>query len=88
MQTHYAAKTSLTSLITLAAKQGAVDDETLLTSNQTRDLVGGVSHMCLWRWQRDERVNFPHPIQINRRNYWRIGDVRRWLSQRTEKNAA
>lgn len=60
------------------------DDDTLLTSNQTRARVGNVSHMCIWRWIRDERVQFPQPIQINRRNYWRLGDLRRWQAARTQ----
>jgi predicted DNA-binding transcriptional regulator AlpA len=64
------------------------DDDTLLTSNQVRARVGNVSHMCLWRWMRDERVLFPQPIQINRRNYWRLGDLRRWQAARTQKAAA
>jgi predicted DNA-binding transcriptional regulator AlpA len=64
------------------------DDDTLLTSNQTRARVGNVSHMCLWRWMRDERVLFPQPVQINRRNYWRLGDLRRWQATRTQKAAA
>jgi predicted DNA-binding transcriptional regulator AlpA len=63
------------------------DDDTLLTSNQTRARVGNVSHMCIWRWRRDERVQFPQPIQINRRNYWRLGDLRRWQATRTQKAA-
>ncbi len=63
------------------------DDDTLLTSNQTRARIGNVSHMCIWRWIRDERVQFPQPIQINRRNYWRLGDLRRWQAARTQKAA-
>lgn len=65
----------------------SVDDDTLLTSNQTRARVGGVSNMCIWRWMRDDRVQFPHPIQINRRNYWKLGDLRRWQSEQSEKRA-
>lgn len=65
----------------------ATDDDTLLTSNQTRARVGNVSNMCIWRWMRDERVLFPQPIQINRRNYWRLGDLRRWQAARTQKAA-
>jgi predicted DNA-binding transcriptional regulator AlpA len=65
----------------------AADDDTLLTSNQTRARVGNVSNMCIWRWMRDERVLFPQPIQINRRNYWRLGDLRRWQAARTQKAA-
>jgi predicted DNA-binding transcriptional regulator AlpA len=61
------------------------DDDALLTGKQTRARVGGVSDMCIWRWMRDERVQFPHPIQINRRNYWRLGDLRQWQAERTVK---
>jgi len=60
-----------------------LDDEALLTSAQTRARVGGVSTMCLWRWQRDERVQFPQPIKINNRNYWRVGDLRSWQAARS-----
>jgi len=66
----------------------AGDDDVLLTSRQTRERVGGVSNMCIWRWMRDERVQFPQPLQINRRNYWKLGDLRRWQASRTEKKAA
>ena len=62
-----------------------MDDDTLLNSAQTRARVGNVSNMCIWRWLRDERVQFPQPVQINRRNYWRLGDLRRWQSERTTK---
>ena len=68
--------------------QSSSDDDTLLTSVQTRARVGGVSTMCIWRWLRDDRVNFPKPIQINKRNYWRLGDLRRWQAERSEQKAA
>jgi predicted DNA-binding transcriptional regulator AlpA len=38
--------------------------------------------MCIWRWMRDPRVQFPAPLKINGRNYWRIGDLRRWQADR------
>jgi predicted DNA-binding transcriptional regulator AlpA len=38
--------------------------------------------MCIWRWMRDPRVQFPAPVKINRRNYWRLGDLRRWQAER------
>ena len=63
------------------------DDDALLTSAQVRARVGGVSAMCIWRWMRDERVTFPRPIQINRRNYWRLGDLRRWQADRAPRAA-
>jgi hypothetical protein len=65
-----------------------IDDETLLTTAQTRVQVGGVSTMCLWRWQRDPRVNFPAPdMTINRRNYWYVGTIRRWKASQVRAAA-
>jgi predicted DNA-binding transcriptional regulator AlpA len=64
------------------------DDDTLLTSTQARARVGGVSTMCIWRWMRDPRVQFPHPVKITNRNYWRLGDLRRWQAERVAKAAA
>ena len=63
----------------------AVDEDTLLTSKQVRARVGNVSDMCIWRWMRDDRVQFPKPMQMNRRNYWRLGDLRRWQAERAEQ---
>ena len=63
------------------------DPDTMLTSSQTRAFCGRVSAMCLWRWQRDSRVNFPQPIRINSRNYWRLGDLRAWLAVVAAKSA-
>lgn len=57
------------------------DDDTLLTGTQTRARVGNVSTMCIWRWIRDPRVQFPEPIKINSRNYWRLGDLREWQAR-------
>ncbi len=71
-----------------AAAHPPADDDTLLTSNQARARVGGVSNMCLWRWMRDDRVQFPQPLKINKRNYWRLGDLRRWQAERAAKKAA
>jgi predicted DNA-binding transcriptional regulator AlpA len=64
-----------------------IDDDALLTSAQTRARMGGVSTMCIWRWMRDPRVRFPHPVKINSRNYWRIGDLRRWQAESVTKPA-
>jgi predicted DNA-binding transcriptional regulator AlpA len=65
----------------------ALDDDTLLTSTQARARVGGVSTMCIWRWMRDPRVQFPPPLKINSRNYWRLGDLRQWQAAQVSKAA-
>jgi predicted DNA-binding transcriptional regulator AlpA len=68
--------------------QAPADDDTLLTSAQMRARVGGVSTMCIWRWMRDPRVQFPHPVKLNSRNYWRLGDLRQWQAERMTGKAA
>lgn len=66
-----------------------IDDETLLDSAATRASCGGVSNMCLWRWARDPRVQFPAPdLIINTRRYWKAGTIRRWKAERATKQAA
>ncbi len=47
-----------------------LDDDTLLDSAAARATCGNVSTMCIWRWQRDPRVQFPAPdVVINSRRY-------------------
>jgi hypothetical protein len=49
--------------------------------------VGDVSEMAIWRWRRDDRLDFPAPVIINGRNYWRVGDLRAWLQRRIAASA-
>ncbi len=73
---------------TRRAATPTLDDDALLNSAQVKARCGNVSDMCIWRWLRDERVGFPQPIQINRRNYWRLGDLRAWQAKHAGKAAA
>jgi predicted DNA-binding transcriptional regulator AlpA len=41
-----------------------------------------VSAMCLWRWQRDPRMNFPKPVRINKYAYTDLADVDQWMKER------
>ena len=60
------------------------DVDPLCNKSQVKAAVGGVSDMCIWRWQRDERVQFPMPdVTINGRNYWRASTVRAWQERMT-----
>jgi predicted DNA-binding transcriptional regulator AlpA len=62
--------------------QQPVFDDVLLDSKQTRASVGQKSDMCIWRWQRDPRVQFPKPdVMINGRRYWYAGTIRRWKAE-------
>nr|WP_090158660.1 AlpA family phage regulatory protein [Loktanella sp. DSM 29012] len=53
----------------------------LISSFAVRELCGGVSNMTIWRWLQDPDMNFPKPIKIGRRNYWREADMIVWLDQ-------
>ncbi|MGX0877046.1 putative DNA-binding transcriptional regulator AlpA [Roseovarius sp. MBR-154] len=56
----------------------------LLTAAAVRDALGGVSDMTLWRWLNDPALNFPKPIYIARRRYWKEADVSQWLDAQAE----
>ncbi|MBI4861929.1 MAG: helix-turn-helix domain-containing protein [Candidatus Riflebacteria bacterium] len=60
-----------------------LDDDTLLTRAQLRELVG-ISDMALWRWLK--KGVFPAPIRLERRRYWRAADLRRWFLDQRERS--
>ncbi len=47
-----------------------------------REMCGGISDMSLWRWLNDPDVNFPKPIYIGRRRYWKEAEIIAWLEAR------
>ncbi|MEY8842220.1 helix-turn-helix transcriptional regulator, partial [Cribrihabitans sp. XS_ASV171] len=53
-----------------------------IQASEVRDLCGGISDMTLWRWLDDAKLDFPRPIYIARRRYWREADVIAWLEAR------
>ena len=49
----------------------------LLTGKQVQARYSK-SHVTLWRWVRDPKMNFPQPMVINGLNHWRLADLRSW----------
>ncbi|WP_422001181.1 helix-turn-helix transcriptional regulator [Roseovarius mucosus] len=47
-----------------------------------RQMCGDISDMTLWRWLENPELNFPRPIYIGRRRYWREADIVAWLEAR------
>jgi predicted DNA-binding transcriptional regulator AlpA len=47
-----------------------------------RQLCGGISDMSLWRWLDNPELNFPRPIYIGRRRFWREAEIFAWLESR------
>lgn len=56
----------------------------LISASAVRELCGGISDMTLWRWLADPELNFPRPIYIGRRRYWREADMLAWLDVQAE----
>ena len=50
-----------------------------IQSATVRAICGGISDMSLWRWLNDPALNFPQPIYIGRRRYWKEAEVIAWL---------
>ncbi|OWY18248.1 hypothetical protein B6V73_00055 [Thioclava sp. JM3] len=46
----------------------------------------GVVEMTLRRWLNDPRVDFPRPIRINRRRYWRLADLNMFIERRAQRD--
>ena len=57
------------------------DESALITSKAVRSHFGGISDMTLWRWANNPALDFPKPIIINRRKYWRESDISAWERQ-------
>jgi predicted DNA-binding transcriptional regulator AlpA len=47
-----------------------------------RQMCGGISDMSLWRWLDNPELNFPRPIYIGRRRYWKEAEIVAWLEAR------
>ncbi|MBC7286135.1 MAG: AlpA family phage regulatory protein [Hoeflea sp.] len=53
-----------------------------IPASAVKEICGGVSDMTLWRWLNDDNLDFPRPIYIGRRRYWREADIIEWLEAR------
>lgn len=60
-------------------------DPRFYTTAQLQAILGNVSSMSLWRWQKESGM--PAPIKLfgraTGRNFWRRADIEKWLATRT-----
>ena len=47
----------------------------------------GVSDMTIYRWIRDERMQFPQPHYFGRLRFWKLSDLMSWELQRASRPA-
>jgi len=66
---------------------GTNSQTTFLPASQVR-IRYGVSDMTLWRWLRNEQLNFPRPLRINGRRFWKRTDLESWEASRAAESAA
>ncbi|MGO4909521.1 helix-turn-helix transcriptional regulator [Pseudorhodobacter sp. W20_MBD10_FR17] len=48
----------------------------------------GVTDMSLWRWIRDEELNFPQPIYIQRRRFWEADAIEAFIQKQASVGQA
>ena len=56
----------------------------LIPTRTVREILGNVSDMTIWRWLHDENykdLNFPKPITIATRRYWRRSNIESFINQ-------
>ena len=44
----------------------------------------GICDVTLYRWQNDPRMNFPKPMVINRRKFFREDEIAAWERERVK----
>lgn len=49
-----------------------------------REICGGISDMTLSRWLNDPSKDFPRPIYIGRRRFWKEAEIIDWIEARAE----
>jgi len=52
----------------------------LVAASAVREICGGISDMSLWRRLHDPALNFPKPLYISRRRYWREAEILEWIN--------
>ena len=60
------------------------DDEAMIGSQKATARYNHKCRLTLYRWMRDEKLNFPQPVKINRRWYWKLGELRAWERSRAK----
>ena len=65
----------------LAALLGVSPTTDFLSGSRLAAMLG-VSTMTIYRWEHDERLNFPAPSRVHGRKFWYRPDVLAWMKAR------
>ena len=64
-----------------AAVQPVSSKKQLLTAEEVRKLLGGVSHDTFARLRDDDEARFPKPLQIFKSPMWTVDQIERWIAR-------
>lgn len=70
-----------------APDQYPEQDAVLVTAGNVRARFGNISDMTLWRWMHDPKLDFPQPIIIRRRRFWRLAEIQAFERSRGHAEA-
>ena len=65
-------------------QQQPINPNALISTRDVKAMLGNICTMTLWRWQNADEckdLNFPSPIRIQTRNYWRRGVIENWINK-------
>lgn len=54
----------------------------LVNSKTVMERLGQISRVTLWRYQNDPELEFPQPVVLRKRRYWREDDLTKWVASR------
>jgi predicted DNA-binding transcriptional regulator AlpA len=60
-------------------------DDYFIPARKVRERYG-VHYTTLWRWLKDEELDFPKPIYLGRYRHWRMSDLLEWEHKRAAKS--
>jgi predicted DNA-binding transcriptional regulator AlpA len=61
------------------------NDEALLGSKQVTARYDNICTLTLYRWVKHPKLNFPQPVKIHRRYFWKLGELRAWERRRAAR---
>jgi predicted DNA-binding transcriptional regulator AlpA len=65
---------------------GPTEPHKLISAADVRTMFGDVTDMTIWRWLKDPDLNFPKPIYVMRRRFWRLVELTDWIDNQPRAN--
>ena len=64
------------------------DVNRLISASDVRAMFGNVSDMTIWRWLQNANLNFPKPIYVMRRRFWREAELIEWIANQPRETVS